>query len=280
MKNLYTFLALLLVFSSCKNEPSVDLNSNEEQQRTLIEMTTTKGTMQIALYNETPKHRDNFVKLVNDGTLDSLLFHRVIEDFMVQGGDISSKHASANDTLGNGELDYRVDAEFHPDLFHKRGVLAAARDGNPERASSSTQFYLVHRGPRNDSLIDVDQKRINGWLAEHYIKKDSTYSGITEALNNAMENKDWEHFQLYNDSIKAIAKEYTKYEKYTIPEAHRDVYRSLGGTPHLDQNYTVFGEVIEGLNVIDSIATVATSPLDRPIEDVRILKVRLISKNY
>ena len=137
----------------------------------------------------------------------------------------------------------------------------------------------MHRGPRHDSLIDIDQDRINGWLAEHYIKKDTTYKGITDALNNAIKNEDWEHYQLYNDSIKAIAKIYNKYEKYTIPEAHREVYRTFGGTPHLDQNYTVYGEIVKGLEVVDSIAIVETSPLDRPIEDVRILSVKVVEND-
>jgi len=265
----------LLSIVACKKEQKTE--SVEVEERQTIEMVTDYGTVVIELYNETPKHRDNFIKLANDGVLDSLLFHRVINSFMIQAGDTNSKNAKATDTLGSGDLDYNVDAEFHPELFHKRGALGAARGDHPERASSSTQFYIVQRKSRIDSLIDVDQERINGWLAEYHIKKDSTYKGIVDARKNAIEQEDWEHYTLYNDSIKAIAKTYTNYDKYTIPEAHREVYRSFGGTPHLDQNYTVFGEVIKGIEVIDSIAAVKTNSLDRPESDVRIHSVKVIA---
>ena len=144
-------------------------------------MVTDYGTMHIELYNETPKHRDNFVKITEDGVLDSLLFHRVINNFMIQSVDIDSKYAKPGDTLGNGGLDYTVDAEFHTDLFHKKGVLAAARDNNPERASSSTQFYLVQGRIQNDSLLENNQNRINEWLAEYYVKKDSSYKEISNS---------------------------------------------------------------------------------------------------
>jgi cyclophilin family peptidyl-prolyl cis-trans isomerase len=276
-QKLSLMLVVLLIFISCKKTTKSEVKDITETRKT-IEMVTDYGTMVIELYNETPKHRDNFIKLAKEGILDSLLFHRVINGFMIQGGDTDSKYAKPNDTLGSGGLDYTVDAEFHPDLFHKKGVLAAARGDHPERASSSTQFYIVQGKVKNDSLINIDQVRINGWLAEHYLKKDSTYKDIVDNLNNAIEQKDWEHYTLYNDSIRHLAKSYTKFSKYTIPEAHREVYRTLGGTPHLDQNYTVFGEVIQGLEVIDSIAAVKTNSLDRPLIDVRIQTVTVKTK--
>lgn len=266
-------LVVLLIFISCKKTTKSEIKDITETRKT-IEMVTDYGTMVIELYNETPKHRDNFIKLANEGVFDSLLFHRVINGFMIQGGDTNSKYAKPSDTLGNGDLDYTVDAEFHSDLFHKKGVLAAARGDHPERASSSTQFYIVQGKIKNDSLIDIDQGRINDWLAQYYIKKDSTYKDIVDNLNNAIEQKDWEHYTLYNDSIKTLAKLYTNFKTYTIPEAHRKVYRTLGGTPHLDQNYTVFGEVVKGLEVIDSIASVKTNQLDRQLIDVRIQTVK------
>jgi cyclophilin family peptidyl-prolyl cis-trans isomerase len=154
-----SFLFLLsMVIWSCnsgiKSKDKID-------KRTTVAMETDYGTMIIELYDETPLHRDNFIKLVNDSVYDSLLFHRVIEEFMIQGGDIDSKTSLAGDTLGDGDFPYLINAEFNSAFFHKKGALAAARTGNPERASSSTQFYIVQGKVHNDSLLDVAQERIN-----------------------------------------------------------------------------------------------------------------------
>jgi len=274
MKTKHIIFLILLVVFSCNKQEKKQIENPET--RTKIEMVTDYGTLQIELYNETPKHRDNFIKLAKNATLDSVLFHRVINSFMIQGGDTDSKYAKPGDTLGNGGLDYTIDAEFHPDLFHKKGVLASARDNNPERASSSTQFYFVQGKVQNDSLLKVNQNRINSWLAEYYVKKDSTYKNIADALDNAIQQDNWDTYNLYNDSIKSIAKTYSNFKKYTIPKSHRKVYKSIGGTPHLDQNYTVFGEVVKGLEIIDSIAAVKTNDLDRPVKDIRIISVKVL----
>lgn len=267
-------LLLIVAASSCQNNKS---NSEKKpEKRVHVQLQTSKGNVLLELYNETPQHRDNFISLVEEGVLDSLLFHRVIENFMIQGGDPDSKNAPAGVPLGNGGLDYRVFPEFHPDLFHKKGALAAARDGNPDRASSSTQFYIVQGKIFNDSTLTVAQERINSWLAEHFTKNDSTNKDLTYAFQKAMDDNNMELYHLYNDSIKALAAQYTNYEKYTIPETHRQVYKNLGGTPHLDQNYTVFGEVIQGIEVVDSIAAVKTGAYNRPIENIRILKIIII----
>lgn len=273
-KATYQLVFVLLFAISCGTQS--ESTDNEEEARIRVEMVTTKGTMEIELYNETPQHRDNFIKLTEGGTLDSLLFHRVINAFMIQGGDPDSKYAQPNDTLGNGGLDYRIPAEFHPDLFHKKGVLAAARDGNPERASSSIQFYLVQGKVFNDSLLNHAETRINGWLAEHYVKQDTANKELVSALQEAIDKEDFERYKKLNNSLKELASDYEGFEKYTIPEAHREVYKTLGGTPHLDQNYTVYGEVVKGLSVIDSVAAVNTNNLNRPLEDVRILSVKVI----
>jgi len=279
IKKPITLIFLLLVLiTACKEETPTTESEAPVEKRTQIEMTTSKGKILLELYNETPKHRDNFIKIVNDGVLDSLLFHRVIDQFMVQAGDPESKHAEPDVQLGNGGLEYTVDAEMHPDLFHKRGALGAARDGNPERASSSTQFYIVQRGPRSDSLIDVDQKRINGWLAEHYMQKDSLFATLFSERDEAISTRNEEAYYKVMDSIGKIAETYEGFERYTIPESHREVYRTQGGTSHLDQNYTVFGEVIEGMNVVDSIAIVSTNDADRPVEDVRILSIKVVQE--
>ena len=270
-----TFLQILLLFFWSCTTNSESSNSTVDE-RTSIEMKTDYGIMVIALYNETPLHRDNFVKLAKQGAFDSLLFHRVIENFMIQGGDPDSRYAQANDTLGGGGLDYKVEAEFNPSLFHKKGALGAARDGNLKRASSSMQFYIVQGKVYNDSLLTASERRINGWLAEHYFKNDSTNKPLLDSLQKAIDDKNREQYILYDDSIKSMAKAYVNFKQYTIPESHGQVYKSLGGTPFLDQNYTVFGQVIEGLNVLDSIAMVQTNPLDRPVGDVRIQTVRVL----
>lgn len=262
----------LSVFLSCSKEAE----KQKEVPRTQVEMVTSEGTILLELYNETPQHRDNFIKIINDGVLDSVLFHRVIENFMIQGGDPDSKYANAGDTLGNGGLDYRVPAEFHPDLFHKKGVLAAARDGNSERASSSTQFYIVQGRVFTDSLLDVQLERVNGWLAQHYVKHDPANASLFDSLNMAYEAEDWENFSRINTQFREMAESYDGFQAYAYPETHRTVYKTIGGTPHLDQNYTVFGEVVSGIDVVDSIAASPTNDLDRPVEDVRILSIEVV----
>ena len=262
----------LLTAISCKQNK--ESQEPFAESRTQIELTTTKGDIVLELYNETPKHRDNFIKLAKDKTLNGLLFHRVIQNFMIQGGDIESRDAQPQDTLGNGELPYLVDAEFHPDLFHKKGALGAARDGNLARASSSTQFYIVQGQVQDDEMLEFNEGRINGWLQEHAFRNDPKHKALLDDSNDALKKENQDLFITLQDSIVALMRDYP-YEKYAIPQDHRDVYKTIGGAPHLDRNYTVFGEVISGLNIIDSIALVKTNDLDRPLEDVRLISVKV-----
>lgn len=187
---------------------------------------TTEGTIKIMLYDSTPLHRDNFIKLVERKFYDSLLFHRVISGFVIQGGDPVSKNCEDTLTLGDGDLGYTIPAEFVASYYHKRGALAQARDERPDKASSACQFYIV-QGKKAD---------------------DSTF-------------------------IKAFQR-----SNYVIPEKHKEVYRTLGGTPRLDMRYTVYGEVIKGMNVVDKIAACKTNPKDRPIKNIRILSIRMNKK--
>jgi cyclophilin family peptidyl-prolyl cis-trans isomerase len=196
-----------------------------------VEMVTTKGTLVIRLSDSTPLHRDNFIKLVNQHYYDGILFHRVMNQFMVQAGDPKSKTAKPGEALGQGSPGYAVPAEIKPDLlFHKKGALAAARtpdEINPTKESNGSQFYLVHGRVYSEEDLNQVEARLNG---------------------------------------------------YKIPAAHREVYKTLGGTPSLDTKYTVFGEVIKGIEVIDSIAAVATGERNRPVEDVKIIKATLIKR--
>lgn len=192
---------------------------------------TTAGTIELRLYDETPLHQANFIKNVTEGLYDSLLFHRVIKDFMIQGGDPDSKHAPAGKFLGEGDLPYMVPAEFRLDqgIWHRRGVLAGAREGddvNPEQASSAMQFYIVWGRVFDDEGIAAQQEKL-----------DARTGGKVKLT----------------------------------PEMIED-YKTIGGTPHLDGQYTVFGEVVSGLEVVDAIQNVSTDENDRPVEDVRILR--------
>ena len=199
-----------------------------------VRMHTTAGVIELCLYDETPKHRDNFLKLVEEQQFDSLLFHRVIKGFMIQGGDPTSKHAPAGTLLGEGDLGYTIEAEFMPEKhFHRRGVLAAAREGdivNPAKASSASQFYIV-------------------W-GQVYTK---------------------EQLERFKELYKLRMGKELK-----LTAEQEEAYTTVGGTPHLDGEYTVFGEVISGLDVVERIQNVACDGNDRPLEDVRILKVEII----
>lgn len=227
-----TVLTALVLLSATVLFAQSNVVLKKKDRKRDVELVTTKGTIVLRLYDETPQHRDNFLKLVKSGFYDSVLFHRVIQNFMVQAGDPESKRAKKDQALGNGGPSYTVPAEFRPDLFHKKGALAAARMGdnvNPEKKSSGSQFYIVQG-------------------------KKFTEAGL--------------------DSVEMMRL------KRKLPAEHRTAYKTVGGTPHLDQNYTVFGEVVKGLEVVDRIAAVSTSrnPPDRPMDDVRITRARLVKR--
>jgi len=190
------------------------------QKEPMVLIATKYGNMKVKLYNQTPYHRDNFVKLAKEGYFNDLLFHRVIKDFMIQGGDPNSRNAQPGQQLGMGGPGYTLPAEINPDLFHKKGVLSAARtgdQGNPQRRSSGSQFYLVQGKPSTDAELDQLTQR-----------------------------------------------------GFVFTPQQRETYKTIGGTPFLDAQYTVFGEIVEGIDVLDKIAAVATQPGDRPVQDVRM----------
>lgn len=278
MKKLHflTLAIFLIIFGSCDSKK--DTPEEIIKPRVTVEMTTDFGTMIFELYNETPLHRDNFVKLTNDKVFDSLLFHRVIDSFVIQAGNPDTKYNQPIDSIKRSNLAYKVDAEFPTQFFHKKGALGAARDGNLARASSSTQFYFSQGKVHSDSSLTKAQNTINERLAAHYFKNDSVNKPIMDALNKALEERNRELYFKLNDSITELSKNYTNFESYSIPEEQWEAYKTIGGIPTLDRNYTVFGEIIEGLSILDSIASVATNERDKPISDVRIHTVRIISK--
>jgi len=216
MKKLFTLIILLATVSAA---------FAKAPKNQYVRIKTSYGQCIIRLYNETPQHRDNFIKLAKNGTFNGTLFHRVIQDFMIQGGDPDSKNAKPGVELGNGDLGYTIPAEFRDSLFHKRGVLAAARDDNPKKASSASQFYIVEGKRLTDAEIDAQDKR----------------SG------------------------------------HKTPEWEREYYRTVGGVPHLDANYTVYGEVVAGIDMVDMIAAVKKDANDRPLVDIP-MTVEVLSK--
>jgi cyclophilin family peptidyl-prolyl cis-trans isomerase len=231
MKKISLFSILLFSVFSLFAQKEVHIRKKDRRKDVLLQ--TNYGDIILRLSDSTPLHRDNFIRLVKTGYYDSVLFHRVINRFMIQAGDGDSKHAQPGKPLGNGGPGYTVPAEIRPTLFHEKGVLAAARQGddvNPEKASSGSQFYIVQGKTFTDTSLDsVETYRL----------------------------------------------------KRKIPEEQRAVYKTIGGTPHLDQNYTVFGKVIGGLDVVDTIAAVETSrgpDRDRPVKDVIIIKAKLIKR--
>lgn len=248
----------------------------------LVEITTDFGVMVAKLYNETPQHRDNFIKLVKEGFYDSLLFHRVIKSFMIQGGDPNSKHTDSTTMLGSGDLGYKIPAEFVKQYFHKRGALSAARDNNPERASSSCQFYIVQGKTYTLEELEriINTRNLNRKQAMLYelAKNDTIQKKIVE-LQEAIQKdpSQKEAFQNYVKSLQAIVdKQYNKNEPDKIDYDQIDTYLRLGGAPHLDGDYTVFGELISGFEVLDKIGNSQTRPGDRPLKDVR-MKMRMLN---
>lgn len=246
-----------------------------------IALETAYGTIKIKIYNETPKHKANFLKLVNEHFFDSLMFHRVINNFMIQGGDPLSKKAKPGDSLGHGDIGYTVPAEFDPRLFHKKGTLCAARESddiNPQKASSASQFYLVMGKKRTMEDLAKYEDRINkahyNNCALEFMKTDygkqlkSTYNRFKS------ENKP-DSAALLNTKIEeAIKAEHLKTPEYKFGKEQIAAYTTIGGTPHLDGTYTVFGEVIEGIEIIDVIAGQPTDKRDRPLVDIR-MKMRV-----
>lgn len=232
MKKIFSFsilIALLIMAPNAEAQSAKKKKAGKTKpgNETLVLIKTNMGNMKLKLYNETPKHRDNFIKLVKEGYYTNTLFHRVIKDFMIQGGDPDSKTATKGQMLGNGGPNYTIPAEFIPAKFHKKGALAAARTGdevNPKKESSGSQFYIAQGKKYTDAELNMFEQRMG--------------------------------------------------KKFT--PAQRTAYKTVGGTPHLDGSYTVFGELVEGFDVLDKIAAVPGDQMNRPLEDVIVTSVEIV----
>lgn len=269
-------LLVMVALLSCSNTGKSQ-NTNSDK-RMNVEIKTSLGDIVVSLYNETPKHRDNFIKLVKEGYYDGVLFHRVIKDFMVQTGDGNSKTAKQDDVLGTGDPGYTIDAEIvYPKFFHKRGALAAARTGdevNPERRSSGSQFYIVTGEKYTTSqLASMEKNLVN-------MKKNSIFSKLVnerrqEIMKMQQQGDSLGLKELEHELVALTEAEYSKSPAVLTPE-QREAYTTVGGTPHLDGSYTVFGEVVKGMDVVDKIQNVKTGRNDRPVEDVRIISMKVL----
>lgn len=266
---------ILLTLAMCCLVSCTGQKKKNDMGETTVRLETTMGNITVKLYNETPRHRDNFIKLAKEGVYDNTLFHRVIKNFMIQAGDPESKTASDTASLGSGDVGYTVPAEFNPKFIHKKGALAAARKGdevNPEKESSGCQFYIVTGQVfTEEQLLDVERRMRDAQL--------------TAIFNTLAQKRIKDIYKMRragdNDGLMALQDELEK-KAYEMMEKETPVkftpeqvkaYTTLGGAPHLDGSYTVFGEVVDGMDVIDRIQKVKTNRKDRPEENIRILKV-------
>jgi len=276
-RNIIVLLTLLAcALTACKPGQK---QQGEMEKETRLKIETSAGDIIVKLYNETPKHRDNFIKLAKEGTYEGTLFHRVIKDFMIQAGDPESKGAPKGKMLGSGDVGYTVPAEFvYPQYFHKKGALSAARQGdevNPNKESSGCQFYIVTGKVYSDSTLlgmeqQMNQMRLNNAfnaLAQKRMKE----------IYKLRKAGDQEGLMNLQDTLIAQAEAQVAGEpEFRFTPEQVKAYTTVGGTPHLDGSYTVFGEVLEGMDVVDSIQKVKTDRSDRQEEDVVIKKVTVL----
>lgn len=252
MKNkllIYTLIALML--SAC---------GVSKKGAKILTISTDMGTIKVKLYDETPLHTNNIVKLAQEKFYDGIIFHRVIKDFMIQGGDPTSKNPEPNARYGEGDAGYLLDAEFCDTIIHQRGAIAMAREGdnvNPERKSSSSQFYIVVGKVFTNDELDRMEHRINQRQREQTIQTIANQMLDAGIMDNA----------IIANKIDSALNSQPKF-KYT--EKQRKIYTTIGGTPHLDGKYTVFGEVIEGMDVVEKISVVKTNENDRPLVDIKM----------
>lgn len=275
-KIVLTICAMLMTFlASAQSGNESKMDKTNSASGTVVDLKTTMGDIKIRLYDDTPLHRDNFIKLVNEGFYDGVLFHRVINDFMVQTGDPKSRDAAPGDMLGAGDPGYTVDAEIiYPGHYHKYGALAAARTGddfNPERKSSGSQFYIVTGQKFTPSQMDMMKNRMMQNALQSYFKKlQIQHRDEIQKLYQANDTAGLEALRQ-----KLIRETESNVKPVTIPENVVADYINVGGAPHLDGQYTVFGEVVSGMDVVEKIQNAETGPADRPKNDIRIISAKV-----
>ena len=274
-KQLFILTVCLVVLAACG---AGSKKSTDMEKRTQVKIETTLGDIVVELYNETPKHRDNFIKLAKEGVYDSTLFHRVIRQFMIQAGDPESKNAADTAHLGSGDVGYTIPAEFVPKFFHKKGALAAARMGddvNPERASSGCQFYIVTgRKFRESQLLDMAGQKNNARMDTIFNQLARKHMKEIYKLKKA---NDQDALLELQDSLEAQAYAiYKEEEPFMFTPEQLSAYSTIGGAPHLDGAYTVFGQVVSGMETVEKIEGTKTGKADRPVENVRILKATVL----
>ena len=274
----YLFILLIILFlgMSCESKKATTTEANDN---VCVDIETTMGHIKVKLYNETPAHRDNFIKLVKEGYYNGTLFHRVINKFMIQGGDGDSRNAKPGQRLGMGDPGYTIPAEFvYPRYFHKKGALAAARQGdnvNPKKASSGSQFYIVTGDVIPAGQIGQVERQLQ------MQQEQAIFNQLVEAHRDeilAMRRaRDTQGLQALQDQLIAEMHERIAREGITkLSEEQKQAYTTVGGAPHLDGAYTVFGEVIEGMDVVEKIEKVATDSADRPKEDIKIISMKIM----
>jgi len=254
------------------------MTTDKEKGDVIVDLNTSMGNIRVLLYGDTPRHLENFVKLVDTGYYDGVLFHRVINDFMVQTGDPTSKNAPKGKMLGMGDPDYKIEAEFvYPKHFHKRGALAAAREGdsvNPEKKSSGSQFYIVTGKTFTEGQLDqMDARRIQQ-------QKQNIFNALVmenrDTIMALRRDKNQAALQQLQDKLIAATDSAAAAAPDTLTETQRQAYSTVGGTPHLDGSYTVFGEVISGMDVVYKIQKAETDPNDRPLDDISIISAKVV----
>ncbi len=263
-------VAFLIIGISC-------VGNSKKPDEQIVLVKTEFGEIKVKLYNDTPKHKENFIKLINEGFYNDLLFHRVINNFMIQGGDPNSKNAAPGEMLGSGGPGYTVPAEILPNHYHKKGALAAARIGgpqNPQKNSSGSQFYIVQgkvfRLGELDTLINnINNQRKELMMREQFNLEKSKFDAIRDQNDPAAFNILLAELREKVDSM------YRSGPQFSLTDEQRNTYSTLGGYPSLDGEYTVFGEVVEGFDIIDKIAAVQVNQSNRPVTDVR-MKVELV----
>lgn len=262
----------------------INLSIAQDKEK-LVLISTNKGEIKIKLYNETPKHRDNFLKLVDDKFYEGVTFHRVINQFMIQGGDPLSKKTDSTGRIGNGGPGYTLDAEIVPGLYHKKGALAAARlgdDVNPTKKSSGSQFYIVHG--KTFSTTDLDklteqknnQMKQKGFTDFLQNPENKEYS---DRFNKIQSERDQAAFKVFIEEVTPLIDViFESLQKYEYTATQKAIYGTQGGAPHLDGDYTVFGEVVEGIEIVDTISAVPVDGKSKPLEDVIIEKMKVVKK--